>query len=205
MEHTVVATPWLCPELSMRITTAACPLWRADEQQLALLDIGEPYWAFCWPGGQALARYILDHPQQFAGRDVVAFGAGGGVEAIAAARAGARSVTATDIDPLAVAAVELNAALNAVDICTDCDDWIGRDVPHDIVLVGDVTYESPLARRVLDWLESVASQGTRVLIGDPGRGHIPSQYEAVAVYDAPADVDLDGRYLVRTTIWTISV
>lgn len=205
--HTVIASPWLCPELSLHLVTEACPLWRATEPELARLGLPEPYWAFAWAGGQALARYLLDHPEEVRGARVLDFGAGGGVEALAAARAGAAAVLASDLDPVACTALQLNAELCGVPahvIETTTEDLIGRRRAHDVVLVGDVCYEPALSRRLWAWLESLAREGARVLVGDPGRGNIPlDRATRIFTCDAPSDVDVDGRWLRATSVFAL--
>lgn len=200
--HTIVSRPPLCPELELHLVTAECDLWRATEADLERLGLEPPYWAFAWPGGQALARYILDDPDRWRGRVVLSFGAGGGIEAMAAARSGAR-VWATDLDPLAVAACTLNAELNGVTarVRAEVMDVLGRlDLSIDAVLIGDVTYEAGLAHRVGAWAEALAARGVEVLIADPDRGFLDERFPVVATYEAPSDVDVDGRYLVTTPI-----
>jgi predicted nicotinamide N-methyase len=202
-EHTVIAAPTLCPELRMHLITPASPLWRATEAEAAAAGLVEPYWAFCWAGGQALARYILDHGEIVRGRRVLDFGAGGGVEAMAAAVRGG-AVLAADIDPIAVRAVRVNAELNGVEVDVTTEDLIGSPGPWDVVLVGDVTYEADLTRRVLAWLRDLSTRGATVLIGDPGRGFIdPSTLHAVITYDAPADNDPGESFFVRTTVYQV--
>lgn len=200
--HTVIARPPLCPEIALHLVTPACPLWTAGEAELERLGLGEPYWAFAWPGGQALARFLLDHPERVRGRRVLDFGAGGGVEAVAAALAGAASVRATDLDPRAAVACSLNAALNRVEVRAGTEDVLGDvDLAVDLVLVGDVTYEAGLGARVMDWLAALASRGIEGWVADPGRGFVgPARLERLAVYDAPSDVDVGGRYRVATPV-----
>lgn len=201
LDVTEVAVPPLVPEVKLHLVTPRCALWSAGEAELEALGLGEPFWAFAWPGGQALARYLLDNPGFVRGRRVLDFGAGGGVEAVAAALAGARTVRATDIDPLAAVACGMNASLNGVRIDADSEDVLGHlDLDVDVVLAGDVTYEAELGTRVVDWLARLSAQGVDVLVADPGRGFLPEQrLEAVACYEAPSDVDVDGRY--RVTTW----
>ncbi len=110
--NTVIGRPALVPEIALHLASEITPIWQATEAWLAETGIEPPFWAFAWPGGQALARHILDHPESVAGRRVLDFAAGGGIAAIAAARAGAAVVEAVEIDPLAVAAIRANAALN---------------------------------------------------------------------------------------------
>lgn len=172
--HTAVEAPPLVPEIRLWLASEALPLWQAGEAELAATGLPPPYWAFAWAGGQALARYLLDHPEQVAGRRVLDFAAGSGLPAIAAAKAGAAAVAASEIDPFAAAAIRLNAALNRVRIEvleTDVIDQDGAD--WDLVLAGDVFYERDLAARVEPWLRRLAGKGATVLVGDPGRGFLP--------------------------------
>lgn len=197
----MLTAPLLVPEIRLHLATAATELWRADERQAAALGLREPYWAFCWPGGQALARYVLDHPDLVRGRRVLDFGCGCGVVAIAAARSGA-SVLASDIDPLAVAATDLNAALNKVDLETTTADLVGVHDSWDLLLAGDMSYDTALVEACAPWFTRLVESGTSVLFADPGRGFLPSAgIRQVARYDAPADDDADGTRLVPTRIW----
>ncbi|MBF0441558.1 MAG: methyltransferase, partial [Oligoflexales bacterium] len=141
-EHTRKISPYLCPELSIYLITDECPLWTAGETELSRLGIPDPYWGFCWAGGQALSRYILDHPHLFAGKQVIDFGTGCGVQAIAAKKAGALSVIAYDIDPWALESVRINAGANLVDIETSGENIIGNEhLESDILLAGDMFYD----------------------------------------------------------------
>ena len=136
-DHTTVASPPLVPELRLHLATEITPMWQATEDWLSKQGIEPPYWAFPWAGGQALARYVLDHPSLVRGVSVLDFGAGSGLVAIAAARCGAH-VTAADLDPLAGSAIALNAALNGVEVDVSIDDAIERDGPWSMVLAGDM-------------------------------------------------------------------
>lgn len=146
-----------------------------------------PYWAFPWAGGLALARHLVARPEAASGRRVLDLGAGGGVVAIAAARAGAGSVLAADIDPHAVAALKLNAEANGVDIAIIAEDILGGEPPLvDLVLVGDLFYTPALAARVARFLDRCRAEGIEVLVGDPGRGPLPlERLKFVAEYDVP--------------------
>lgn len=204
--QTELVPPPICPELRLHLVTERCPLWRATEDALARMGLEPPYWAFCWAGGQALARWLLDHPEVVRGRRVLDFGAGGGVEALAAMRVGAASVIASDIDPLAAVAMVLNAEANGLELEVTTDDLICRDDGWDVVLAGDVCYDRALAERVLAWLRQLARRGALVLVGDPQRGYLDTRaLEQIAELDAPSDVDVDGKYLRRTGIYRVTV
>jgi predicted nicotinamide N-methyase len=186
--NTAVEVPPLIPEIRLYLANEVVPLWQATEVDLDALGVPPPYWAFAWAGGQALARYVLDSPEIVAGRTVLDFASGCGLAAIAAAMAGAETVTATDIDPYASAAIGLNAALNGVSVEVATGDVIGSRGPWDVVLAGDICYERPLADRVTAWLRELAESGVTVLLGDPGRTYLPK-----------AGLDWVVRYAVKTT------
>jgi len=168
------------------------------------MGLCEPYWAFCWPGGQALARYLLDHPGIARGKRVLDFGTGCGVQAIAAAMTRGH-VLASDIDPLSLAATQINAQLNNVRIDLTGKDWTGtRTNRFDVVVAGDMTYEPNQATEVVAWLRRLSARGTLVLLADPGRGFLPAGAgRQLASYDAPADDDFDGSRLVPTTVLAV--
>lgn len=203
--ETVVASPVLCPELRLRLITDACPLWRATDADLDALELPAPYWAFAWAGGQALARHLLDNPELVRNRHVLDFGSGGAIEALAAMKAGARSVLAADIDPFAESVAVLNAELNAVQVECTTDNLIGvLDPKWQVILAGDVTYDDPLAEEVKVWLQALAKNGATVLLADPGRGFLDTaDFIALKTYNAPADVDADGTHTVRTTVYQV--
>ena len=208
--NTMLQTPPLVPEISLHLAGEVMGLWRETEALSAALAFGmtnlpPPYWAFAWPGGQALARYIFDHPQEVAGKSVLDFGAGSGLVAIAAAKAGGAPVIATEIDALALAAIELNAAANGVFVEEIENDIIGTNGRWDTILAGDMCYERPLAERLTDWLRSLAAEGARVLIGDPGRNYFPaSGVQRLATYEVPTSRDLEDRDVRETSVYGIS-
>lgn len=203
--HTRIATPWLCPEIRLHLVTDKDPLWRATEADLARLGLADPYWAFCWPGGQAMARYLLDTPALVRGRRVLSVGAGGGVEAIAAAMAGACQVVAADIDPLAARAASLNAAENGVTLELSVSDPLASDpVGIEVILAADVCYDESMAQRLLAWSRRQAENGALVLLSDPGRGFLQTtSLKALAELRAPADIEPGGAHLVPVTIWRV--
>lgn len=199
----------LVPELQLYLATEVTPLWHATETTLATLNLPPPYWAFAWPGGQALARYLLDHAEIARGRRVLDFASGCGIAAIAAAKAGAR-VTASEIDRVAAAALGMNAALNAVTLTvvgTDltAGDPGGAENDWDVVLAGDVFYERPMAERVEPWLRALARRGATVLVADPGRAYLPKGgLEELARYVVPTSRDLEDRLSRETLIYRLA-
>jgi predicted nicotinamide N-methyase len=203
-ENTALMAPPLVPEVRLHLAIEVVPLWRKTEEELAAEGIPPPYWAFAWAGGQALARYILDHPAEVAERSVLDFGSGSGLVAIAAAKAGAREVIAADIDAFAIAAIKLNAEANAVELQTTGEDLIGRDQRWDVILLGDMCYERPLAERLLEWLRAKAETGTIVLLGDPGRSYFPkSGVEKLATYRVQTTRELEDRDIRETSVYRL--
>ncbi len=203
--ETIVAAPPLVPEIRLHLATEITPLWQATEDVIARANLAPPYWAFAWPGGQALARYVIEHPATVAGRRVLDFAAGSGLAAIAAAIAGAREVTANDIDAFAAAAIALNAELNGVRLMLDTNDLTSRtDGGWDVILAGDVCYERPMAERAIGWLRACAAAGATVLIADPGRTYLPKDgLTALACYPVPTSRELEDRTLWETTVYRL--
>jgi predicted nicotinamide N-methyase len=186
----LAAVPSL-PGIRIHMAHEATGLWRIAEGN----DPPPPYWAFPWAGGLALARHIVDHPDVVAGRRVLDLGAGSGLVAIAAMKAGARSAAAVDIDRYAAAAIDLNAAANGVAVHVIARDITGEPPPPvDTVLVGDLFYEAALAERVTRFLDGCLAAGMEVLIGDPHRAYLPTQrLRLLAEYDVPDVGDVEGR------------
>ena len=200
--ETIVAAPPLVPEIRLHLASEVVPLWQATEETLTRRGLPPPYWAFAWPGGQAVARYVLDHPASFRGARVLDFAAGSGLAAIAAGKAGAASVTAAEIDEFALAAIALNATLNGAKVETIGEDLVGQPSAWDVVLAGDVCYERPMAERVAQWFGELAAAGTEVLMADPGRTYLPRQgLVELARYDVPTSLDLEDRKQRETIVW----
>ncbi len=193
----------LVPELLLHLADEVTPLWQATETWLAEANVAPPYWAFAWPGGQALARRVLDEPALVRGRRVLDFAAGCGVAALACVLAGAAAVEAAEVDPLAAAAIRLNAALNMVDVEVHLGDLVEQPGAWDLILCGDVCYEAPMARHVLPWLRRFAATA-EVWIADPGRAYLPAGgLEPLAAYDVPTSLDLEDRTMRRTTVYRL--
>lgn len=203
--NTAVEAPPLTPEIRLWLANEAIALWEAGETELAATGLPPPFWAFAWAGGQALARYLLDHPDEVAGKRVLDFAAGSGLQAIAAAMAGAAEVTASEVDAFATAAIRLNAALNGVEVTVRETDIIDADsTDWGLVLAGDVFYERDLAIRVEPWLRRLASHGTVVLVGDPGRGFLPKAgLERVIAYAVKTDRALEDTDVRNTVVWRL--
>jgi predicted nicotinamide N-methyase len=203
--NTAVATPPLVPEIRLHLATEITPIWQASEDMLARGNVPPPFWAFPWAGGQALARHVLDHRRIVAGKRVLDFGAGSGLVAIAAARAGAAAVVAAEIDDFAAAAIALNAALNGVAVAVETADLIGTaGAAWDVVLVGDMCYEQPLAERLTVWLRALAGDGVAVFLGDPGRSYVPtSGLTKLARYTVPTSRELEDRESRDGVIWRV--
>lgn len=160
------------PEICLHKAGLGSGLWRLAERDDA--GFGPPYWAYYWAGGLALARHVLDRPETVAGRRVLDLGAGSGLVGIAAALSGARSVTAADVDPYAVAAAALNAEANGVTLSIVAQDLMAGPVPDvELILVGDLFYDEAIAARATTFLDRCRSAGVGVLIGDPGRAFLP--------------------------------
>jgi predicted nicotinamide N-methyase len=202
--NTEPSRPPLVPELQLLRATEIVPIWQQTERELAARGVPPPFWAFSWAGGQALARYLLDHPDAVRGRRVLDFASGSGICAIAAARSGARQATAAEIDAFAGAAIEANAAANGVMVDVRIEDLVGRDEGWEVVLAGDVCYERPMAERVMAWLRQLAARGALVLLGDPDRLYRPREgLVALATYDVPTSRELENRDMRRTGVWRI--
>jgi predicted nicotinamide N-methyase len=194
----------MVPEILLHQSTDAIGLWERTETELGEADRQPPFWAFAWAGGQALARYLLDHPQVTAGRRVLDLGSGSGLTAIAAAATGAASVVASELDPIAIAAIGLNAALNSVSVSTAGDllDTDGGDA--EVVLAADIWYERQLSARALGLLRRASTRGATVLVGDVGRAFLPREHmRDLAAYEVPVVADLEDAAVKRTQILTL--
>ena len=203
--NTRLQAPPHTPELKLHLADEITPIWRLTEEQLGEIGLPPPFWAFAWAGGQALARYLLDHPSEVAGRRVVDFATGSGIVAIAAAKAGAADVLAADIDGFCGAAVGLNAAANGVAVrFTDANLLEAAPPAVDLICAADICYEQPLADEVMSWLRAARAAGARVLIGDPGRSYFPkSGLDKLAEYQVPTTRELEDMEVKRTAVWAL--
>jgi predicted nicotinamide N-methyase len=190
------------PEISLYLADEATELWQKTEDELGEIGLPPPFWAFAWAGGQALARYLLDHPDVVAGRSVLDFASGSGLVAIAAAKADASRVEACDIDAFSGVAMVLNAEANGVALTPRIENLIGRDEGWDVVLAGDVSYERDMAQTVTDWLQNLARRGALVLIGDPGRAYLAREkLESLAEYRVPVTRALEDCEIRKSEVW----
>jgi predicted nicotinamide N-methyase len=201
LANTALTAPPLVPEIKLHLATEVVPLWRKTEEELEAEGVPPPYWAFAWAGGQALTRYVLDHPETVRGKNVLDFGSGSGLVAIAAKKAGAANVLAADIDAFAAAAIALNAQANDTAIDITSDDVIGRAGDWSTILIGDMCYERPLAERLLEWLRA---QDALVLLGDPGRSYFPKfGVEKLATYHVQTTRELEDREIRETSVYKL--
>jgi predicted nicotinamide N-methyase len=200
--NTSVMSPPLVPEVKLHLAHEAVPLWQKTEEELGEMGLAPPFWAFAWAGGQALARYLIDNPALVAGQRVIDLATGSGLVGIAAAKAGAAAVLATDIDGFAVRAAGLNAALNGVVVEISQADLLRSPPPAaGLICVGDLFYEKSLAERCLSWLRQSAAP---VLVGDPGRTYLPrDQLMQVASYSVPVSRELEDNDIKQTAVWRL--
>lgn len=188
-QHTALSAASIVPEIPLYLATEITPIWQATEAWLAETGIEPPFWAFAWPGSQALARIVLDRPELVAGKRVLDFAAGCGLAAIACAKAGAAVVEAAEIDPLAIASTKLNAAQNEVSVIAETRDVVGDACRWDLILCGDVCYEAPMTGHILPWLRRMVAAGAEVWVADPGRAYLPRE-----------GMDVIERMVVPTTL-----
>jgi predicted nicotinamide N-methyase len=191
------------PEFRLHLADQLVPLWEATEWRAAAPQ-PPPFWAFAWPGSQALARFLLGEPALVQGKRVLDFGSGGGLAAIAAAHLGAADVLACDLDPIALVAQRLNAELNGVSFASTAEDVVDGELDVDLVLAGDVCYERSASERILPWLRELAKAGALVLLADPGRSYAPTDgLDLLATYDVPTLAEIESVEHKRTRLWRL--
>ena len=196
----------LVPEIAIHVADESVPIWLKTEEELGEMGLPPPFWAFAWAGGQALARYVLDHAESVAGKRVLDLASGSGLVGIAAMKAGASAVTAADIDAFAIAAIALNATANGVRLTSCSDDLLVAPANErwDAILAGDIFYERETAERAFAFLSHQAARGATVLIGDPGRSYLPKErLTKLAEYSVPVTRELEDAEIKRTAVWTI--
>ncbi len=204
LANTRLKSPPHTPEIELYLADEITPIWRMTEEELGGMGLPPPFWAFAWAGGQALARYLLDHPAEVKGKRVFDVGTGSGLVAIAAMKAGAKGAAGADIDGFCAAAVELNARANAVEVGFGQRDPLAGPPPAaEVICAGDIFYEQPLAERAMAWLAEARDRGARVLLGDPGRSYFPKTgLVKLAEYSVETTRELEDAEVKRTAVWT---
>lgn len=191
--------------IHMHLASEITPIWHATEAWLAQHNVPPPYWAFAWPGGQGMARYILENPELVRGKVVLDFAAGSGIAAIAARMAGAARVIAADIDPMAQVAVQMNAARNGVAVEVSRTIDLARVFkPAEVILTADVCYEHTMSYCIWRWLQLAAGEGQTVILADPGRAYVPEKgLDRLTQYVVPVLRDLEDSDTRDVTIWRV--
>jgi predicted nicotinamide N-methyase len=205
-QNTRLQRPPHTPEIQLHLADEITPIWKLTEEALAEIGLPPPFWAFAWAGGQALARYVLDHREVVAGKRVLDFASGSGIVGVAAMLAGAASATCADVDVFCAAALALNAQANGVAVASVHDDLLDAPAPTwaDVILAGDICYEKPLADRVMAWLEAARTAGATVLIGDPGRSYFrKTGLTKLAEYQVPTTRELEDMAVKKTAVWAL--
>ncbi|XP_049580304.1 electron transfer flavoprotein beta subunit lysine methyltransferase [Syngnathus scovelli] len=196
----------LTPEIKLRLFTPNCRFWFERPE---LWPFDDPYWAIYWPGGQALARYLLDNPGVCLGKSVLDLGSGCGASIIAAKLCGANRVVANDIDSVATLATCMNFELNGLEapVCVT-DNLIGSDPgSFDLILLGDMFYDEALCCNLHTWLENcVKTDNSKVLIGDPGRSQFveygfQKHLQKLAEFELPKTVREENYGLTCSSVW----
>ncbi len=192
--------PTLVPELELYLAKQPFDIHQ-DAHELCG-DI--PFWAFAWGGGQGLARYILDNPQAVAGKRVLDIGAGSAIEALAAAKSGAKQSIANDTDLVSSAAAALNAELNQLALDVSSIDLLGEDPDIDVILIGDVFYLPELVTRVDAFLGRARRRGVTAYFGDRTTTRRPATpMTMLAEYLAPLTPELEIGYIETTRVWRL--
>lgn len=193
------------PGLRLQLADDVMVVMQLAGAELGQRDPALPFWAFAWAGGLAVSQYLVDHPEEVAGRRVLDVASGSGLCAVVAMRLGAASVHAVDIDPFSQAAVALNARANGVRVGFSRQDLLGGPPPPcDVILAGDVCYEETMAGRMVEWLRLAARSGTRVLLGDPGRTYLPAGLERLASYRVRTSRELEDAETKESAVFTFA-
>ncbi|CAK9815033.1 Electron transfer flavoprotein beta subunit lysine methyltransferase [Anthophora plagiata] len=177
--HTEISRDHMTPEIQLFLLTPNCPLYHvpfqtiSEEDQMERNVFHEPFWSIYWPGGQALARFLLDEGKGLVStsRNVLDVGAGCGAVAIAAKLTGAMKVVANDINEVACIAISMNAALNRVHVEVSRENLLYETPVKsvDVIFIGDMLYDEEISSALIPWLEKARQNGTRIYLSDPGR------------------------------------
>ncbi|MEV4313260.1 50S ribosomal protein L11 methyltransferase [Actinocrispum sp. NPDC049592] len=202
--HTKLSSAPHVPEIRLYLADDAFDLWERVEAEVGEKGLAPPFWAFAWAGGQALARYVLDNPRIVAGKHVLDLAAGCGIVALAAAKAGAARVVGNEIDQFAIDAMRLNAEANDVTIETVLGDMVDGDADGaDVVLAGDIFYDKAMTARMMPFIGRLRERGATVLVGDPGRAHLPrARFRELVRYDVPVPKALEDAEIKTTIVFT---
>jgi predicted nicotinamide N-methyase len=205
-DNTRLQAPPHAPELVLHLADEITPIWRLTEVERGEIGLPPPFWAFAWAGGQALARYLLDHPALIRGKRVLDFASGSGIVGIAAKLAGAAHVVANDIDVFCGAAFEGYALSYGVQYTFPADNLLQAPPPaFDLICAGDICYEKPLADQVLAWLQIARDAGAQVLVGDPGRSYFPrDRLIKLAQYQVPTTRELEDMEIKQTGVYAFA-
>lgn len=199
--QTRLVRPAYIPEIALHLAAEPFRIWQMADEIGAL----RPFWAFAWPGGQALARWLLDHPEEVAGRRVLDLGSGSGLSCVAALLSGARQAIANDTDPIACAAAHLNGTANAVAIETSNEDLLAADIEADLILIGELFYEPEMEIRVSAFLDRARRQGAAVLFADrTAMRRPPADFRLIADVVAPLTPDLETGAMQEARIWRLA-
>jgi predicted nicotinamide N-methyase len=202
-ENTELSASCLVPGIELYLASDLTPLWQASEAFLQAHNLAPPFWAFAWPGSEALARHVTDHPELVSGLHVLDFAAGCGLAAIAALKAGAGQVDAAEIDPFAGAAILLNSSVNNLIVNVLMSDIVNAPCRWDVILCGDVCYEAPMTNHIIPWLRRCARQAL-VIIADPGRKYVPVDgCETIAQYVVPTSLALEDSVSRVVTLFRL--
>lgn len=184
-----------CPTVCAHVAPDVFDLWERWEAETQTRQ-EPPFWAVVWPGAALMASWLASHPEYVRGQRVVDVGCGSAVGAVAAAKAGAASVVANDLDPVSLAVAELTAGLNRVELRTRCDDLStgsSQQMNIDVLLVCEMFYEAEASQRMTQWLDAERARGVRVLVADAGRPFLPRNRLQPLHHDQLAtDVAVEG-------------
>ncbi len=211
LDNTAIQYPPHVPEIALHLADEVHELWHKTEEELQKIGLEPPFWAFAWAGGQGLARHILDNPDLVCGRKVLDLATGSGLVAIAAMKAGAKSVIANDIDPVCETALAINSQINGVETAFSEEDLLANYPPDwldetEVILAGDVFYDAAFAKRAHEFLCRQSKSGKAVLVGDPGRAYLPQEsLTLLAEYQVPVSRMLEDSEVKRTRVWEIQV
>ena len=204
--HANLSHPSLVAELKLWLADESTELWHATETALNSINLPPPFWAFAWPGGQAIARFIIDNPELIFKKRILDFGAGGGICSLAAAYSGSKEVVAVDLDPFAAIVQSMNSEANSLKIETVTQNASELTLDNfDIILAGDVFYDRTESRIAVEFLLDAVKNGITVFIGDPGRTYLPDWLKTpIANYSVPTSKDLEQKTVTVTNVWMIT-